>query len=493
MSHTSRRKARQAEQSLQPARRVIGLDTQLTPEQEVVLFSRSGKSLLSFIRAAETCHYCRRPIFIAPGATGEGGFGESYQMLYPLKCGSRLPEVCPGCAALYGIDAKRLISLGLEGDGETVPCSVSEHHRVFFTITEPGLGGVHHYVERKKGTPGICHPGKKVPCPDDDRFSHSCGKIHKKDDAELGTPLCPSHYDTVGQILHNAIMPDLYDRWKRDTVRELEKMLHLNRDELQEHANLVFVKVAETQLRGAIHFHGFARLDGPNGQASEPTKPITDQQIVKAMTKAARKTVVHKKFEDPEGLYPTLERDFRLGEQFDVIVINDKNAKFFAKYAAKYVTKGISDAKGFAHEFRSLAQIDALPDSAWWPRQLAHVCWIMGEDPRFKSLNLKKRANALGFPNRVLSASHGWSVSFTQLKQLRKAWAIEHQGDRPQQLNLSRELFEDDTVTWGVVATGWHSPLDALAVRSWWRQTEEDREIELAARREQLRYERMVA
>ncbi len=221
-------------------------------------------------------------------------------------------------------------------------------------------------------------------------------------------------------------------------------------------------------------------LDGPDGPGFEPKINVTDQQNVRGLQETAKTVVVHKKFAAFDGDPGPIECDFRFGSQIDVIVINGDNARVFSRYAAKYATKAICEAKGFAQRFKSLACIEALLNAARWSKLLARRAWIMGEDPRFKELNLRKRANTFGFSGCFLSASRDWSVSFLELKQLRMKWAIEHaNSESPAALNVPQELFDDDEVTWGVVAYGWHSQLDALAVRFWWRETENARQYEI--------------
>ena len=455
---------------------------QLSHEQEDALFDNAHRTL-TLVRAAAKCLHCRRPMFLAPKYKGDWLGPQpneplrSYRMMYPIKCGSRLAEICPSCSLLYSIDAHRLVGLGLKGDDDLVPLTTSQNHRLFFTVTLPSFGIVHHVLERN-GHPGQCHPGQKCFCQHGTKIT--CNKIHEADDPDVGTPLCPDCYAIDDQVLANATVTELWDRLRDHEIpRELAKLLGIPRDELKDCMRIEASKTAEMQARGAIHFHGFVRLDGPAGQGSRPTRLITDGQLVKAFQNAVRKVVIHKRFalsdDDPDAI----ERDFHFGSQIDVIVINDLNTKFFAHYVAKYATKGATDAAGLARTFRTLFQIDALPNSAWWPRLLARTAWLLRENPRFASLKLRDHANTFGFRGHFLTKTRHWSVTFCQLKQIRVQWAIAHANpDGPSTLNFPRELFEDPDVTWGVVARGWLNELDALAVRFWWRSDQDGREQE---------------
>lgn len=444
--------------------------------------------IFSLRRAADTCNYCRHPLHISPFYKG-GWMGPdsdqpftTYQMTYPIKCGSRLAEVCPSCSMLYGIDATRLVALGLFGDGDNVPLTVAGNSCLWFTLTVPSFGRVHHYVERN-GQPGICHPGKKEYC--EHGTKTSCARTHEENDALNGTPLCPDCYDFVGQILANATAPELWDRFRdHDLYRSLARELGIDRDELRNLVKIEAVKTSEMQGRLAVHFHGFIRLDGPSAQGSAPLVKISGARLVKVFKAAAAKTVLHKKFRAYKGDPDSIKRDFRWGIQVDVVVINEHNAKFFAWYAAKYATKGATSAKGFAYVFRDLAQIEAIGDDAWWPRLLGKVCWQMGADPHFERLRLREHAHTFGFGGWFITKTRRWSVTFGALKRLRVKWAIEHANpDYPADLNIPVEWFRDPDVTWGVAGHGWQTKLDARAVRVWWRQSEIVRELEDLDRR----------
>ena len=495
MTHTpSTKKHSTAVAQLQPSRD----NDRITPE-ECDEITSNWRRYWSFEAAIDCCHYCRRPITIAPKFKGvwmgldrdQGLTG--YDMTYQIKCGSRLAEKCPACSQLYSIDANRLVALGLFGDGENVPLTVSDHPQLFFTLTVPSFGRVHHYVERQKGKPGICHPGKKEH--DEDGARHNCGRTHEKDDPLVGTPICPDHYDFAGQVLANAMAGKVWNRfYDHELKRCLARELHISKKKLDNYLTIEAVKTVEMQTRLAVHYHGFIRLDGPTGQGSVPLVKVTDAQLVKAFRTAAAKTVVHKKFEAyPKDSNP-IKRDFRFGVQMDAVVINDENAKFFAWYAAKYATKAATEAPGFLSRFRSLDQIEAVSDKHWFPRQLAKTAWAMGADPRFDELKLRQHAHTFGFGGHFISKSRNWSVDFADLKVLRRKWAIDHiDPERPRRSNIPPGLFADPDVTWAVIAVGWDTPLEARAVRAWYLDYKEACALEREQREFELGWERMLA
>lgn len=123
------------------------------------------------------------------------------------------------------------------------------HPRVFATLTAPGFGPVHNQPDT-----GRCH----------------CGQLHGDDDPLLGTPLDPERYDYTGAVLWNAHAPALWARFTTHLRREIAKTAGLTQRALRDHATLSYVKVAEYQKRGQVHFHAVIRLDGPTGPTSTP-------------------------------------------------------------------------------------------------------------------------------------------------------------------------------------------------------------------------------
>lgn len=481
----------------------------LTPEQEAILFDNPRRTV-TLLKADANCNSCWHPIFIAREELIKrlgGAIPSTYQDTYAIRCGSRLAEVCLPCSIIYGIDSNRLVLKGLIGDDDYVPTSVSENLRLFFTLTLPSCGKVHHYVERD-GKLRQCHPGKKTFCPLHG-FQTSCNKTHTKDDPDVGTPLCPDCYAIEDQILANATATELWDRLRdHEFPRELAKILKIDREDLKDFLHIEAVKTAEMQARGAIHFHGFIRVDGPrpkpkekkhskkskkddsaekkySTQGTRPKINVTDVQLVKAFEKAAKKVVIHKGFGLSKSDPNPIKKDFRFGKEHKIIIVNAQNQKMFALYVAKYATKGATDCLGFARTFHSISQIENLPDSAWWPRLLAWIAWKLSENPRYKSLKLQLHANTFGFRGHFLSKTRQWSVSFAQLKEIRKQWAIEH-ADRENSigLNVSPDAFEDKTIHWEVLHIGWFTPLDAQAIRSWYEFEQDCRKFERDCERE---------
>ena len=155
-------------------------------------------------------------------------------------------------------DAFQLVAAGLRG-GKGVPETVTEHPMLFVTFTAPSFGAVH--AHRSIGSVvHPCRPRRAGKCPHG--IPRSCWRRHSDDDAEVGRPLCVKCFDYEGQVLWNALAPEL---WRRTTIylkRSLARISGMTLRELDRMIRLSYVKVAEYQRRGAVHFHAVLRLDG---------------------------------------------------------------------------------------------------------------------------------------------------------------------------------------------------------------------------------------
>jgi hypothetical protein len=141
---------------------------------------------------------------------------------------------------------------------------VATHPAVFVTFTAPTFGDVHSRVAVKDSTGRErvlpCRPRRDAP-----RCRHGvrleCRLRHRADDHQLGGPLCWRCCDFEAAVLWNAHAPRL---WQRTTVylyRQLARELGVTIASVQQVIRLSFVKVAEYQRRGLVHYHAVIRID----------------------------------------------------------------------------------------------------------------------------------------------------------------------------------------------------------------------------------------
>ncbi|MFE7172277.1 replication initiator [Streptomyces sp. NPDC057616] len=376
-------------------------------------------------------------------------------------CGNRRATVCPACSALYRADTYQLVRAGLVG-GKNVTEAVSEHPRVFATLTAPGFGPVHTRRERD-GRVRACRPRRPGGCCPHGRPT-GCRARHSADDPRLGEPLCPRCYDYAGAVLWHAFAGRLWHRFGLELRREVARQVGLSRAEFGEVARLSYAKVAEYQRRGLVHFHGVIRLDGPDGPDSSPPGWVT----VALLMDAVRSVVGRVRLAAP-GADVIGPRELRFGTQVDVRPVTaygrnagerPASAASVAGYIAKYATKGAESAGAVDGRIYHARDMVMLPVRAHVLRMIG-TCWWLGGLPEFEPLGLRRWAHMLGYGGHFSTKSRRYSTTLTALRQAR----ADH---RAEQQRASLGLADVQTVTvgrWRYAGRG-YSPEAALLAAS---------------------------
>jgi hypothetical protein len=327
-----------------------------------------------------------------------------------VACGNRRESACPACSVVYKRDARQLVRSGLMG-GKGVPETVAEHPCVFATFTAPSFGPVHARRERG-GTVLPCRPRRDVRkrvCPHGRDIS--CPARHHEADPRLGRPMCPDCYDYQAAVVFNAYAGDLWRRFTTYLPRQLARMMAVTQKELRSLVRLRFVKVAEYQARGVVHFHAIIRLDGDTGDDSYAPPPghWTADVLADAIQAAASFSSVTA---DVGNTGKTLL--IRFGAQTDTRTIRSATSGALtrtavANYIAKYATK-TADAPGLpAYRLRSRLELDSLHCPPHH-RRLIETAWALG---------YQQWAHCLGYGGHFLTKSRRFSVTFGQLRTAR--------------------------------------------------------------------------
>src|SRR3954464_13455451 len=252
-----------------------------------------------FERQLRSSGYCRQPIRLrgrvdsVDGSTGEvvASYSTEHEPDGTLLkcCGNRREAVCPSCARTYRGDAFQLVASGMRG-GKGVPETVAEHPMVFLTLTAPSFGPVHSRRVRD-GQVRRCRPRRnRDTCPP--VVSRACSAAHHEGDDCLGEPLCADCFDYEHAVLWNALAPELWRRTSNQIPREFAHILGVSQRALP--VRVSYVKVAEFQRRGALHFHCVLRLDGisDDGSVEAPAEGHDAQLLIDAATAAVRHVAV---------------------------------------------------------------------------------------------------------------------------------------------------------------------------------------------------------
>ncbi|MGH3672759.1 MAG: replication initiator [Pseudonocardiaceae bacterium] len=408
----------------------------LTVEQ---ILTRAGRA--DFNRWAEQvarCGHCSHPVRLRGrvehrSATGRrvtySTDGEPDRVLL-IRCGNRRAAVCPSCSYEYASDMWQLLYAGAAGGRKGVPESIRSHPLVFATLTAPGFGPVH--TTRTGRAP--CHPVRGTPrlCPHG--RPTRCATIHAEDDPRLGQPICPDCYDYPAHIAFNWHAPEL---WRRFTIAVRRTLAHhsgMTVAEFGRRCRVSFVKVAEFQRRGIVHFHALIRLDGPGEDYQPPQISIDTTALADAIRQAAAH--VRLTVETPAG--PDLV--LRFGEQLDTQTVNggptgQLTPEHAARYIAKYATKS---AEHFGLGERRITP-EALPqlNVTTHVNRLVHTAWQLGEHNAYQGLH--RWIHMSGFRGHFASKSRRYSTTLGAIRGERRIYRQQQAAEH------ARELLDEDT------------------------------------------------
>lgn len=371
--------------------------------------------VMTLVREVDAAGRCSHPIRLT-GVTRNAMTGEFRTRTVKVPCKDRRAVVCPSCSALYQTDAWILVASGLNG-GKGVSPDVASHPSLFATLTAPSFGQVHStgpqvHPCRPRRAHGHC--GHDLPT--------WCDLVHIRSDEALGAPLCPSCMDARGAVLWNAMASVLWDRTMVRLRRSLAMEAGLPATSLRQVAHAEFLKVAEVQRRGLVHFHALLRADGPGGPATEPPAWLTTSRMAESFVSAVRSA----KVTDPLG------GTHRWGNEFDIAEIDSQTGsdRRVACYVAKYATKTTGGSVALAHRFASRGEIEHAKVAAHH-RQLALMAWDLEREPELMSLRLRRHAHALGYRGQLVTKSRGYSTTFARLRTARLEYRSKTTGDDP--------------------------------------------------------------
>ncbi len=362
---------------------------------------------------------------------------------FMVPCGNRRASRCAWCSWWYQGDTFHLVLAGLVG-GKGVSETVRQHPRVFLTLTAPSFGPGHTRVEKNgRVLPCRARRGGEL-CPHG--VDLSCAVRHGADDPVLGTPLCARCFDYVGAVLWNAHAGRLWHRFTDDVRRvTLPGASGLSAKDFASSVRVSFVKVAEYQRRGLVHFHAAVRLDGAAGPDCEPPPWVTEEMLVEALVSSAGRVRVQCPDESGGGV-----RELVFGSQVDAkpiragvgdrVLSDDEVAGYVAKYATKAAEcVGGLDRPITCRGCKGSGLLGACPrcggtglrfgleDLAVSPHanELISTAWRLGGLRQYLKPDLRLRAWAhqCGFGGHFSTKSRLYSVTLGELRDARAVFA----------------------------------------------------------------------
>jgi hypothetical protein len=287
---------------------------------------------------------------------------------------------------------------------------------VFATLTAPSFGPVH--ARRMRGKTVLpCRPRrdhKTRRCPHGRDIS--CPTRHAETDPRLGQSMCPDCYDYESAVLFNAYAADLWRRFITYLPRHLARRLGITQKLLRSVVRIRFVKVAEYQARGVVHFHAVIRLDAPGEDYQPPPPGIDTDMLSDAIGQAA--AAVRLAITAPGGSPALLTFGTPQGTDVRPIRRDDITGtgqplgrQAVANYIAKYTTKTLAVPGLPSLRLRRDSDLEQLRCPAHY-RQMITTAWQLG--PRFRAW-----AHMLGYGGHFLTKSRRYSVTFGQLRAAR--------------------------------------------------------------------------
>lgn len=375
----------------------------------------NAEERIRVLRELQGSSNCSHPIRLR-GELLNTATGEATERSLRVACKDRREVVCPACSFLYRADAWILVSTGLAG-GKGIPLGVGTHPRLFVTLTAPSFGVVHTIRDdgacvphSRSATKACVHGGPT-----------SCARLHGANDINLGSPLCEKCFDYRGAVLWNAHASRLWNNTIQLMRRLLAETGGVGQPNLSSVAQLNYLKVAEVQRRGLVHFHCVLRLDGPESVEAEPPSWATAELL---------ECVVRTSIE--RAWAPDLQaQEVRWGRVYDVqdLAMREDTAPKVAAYVAKYASKTTNGSKELARRFHSRRQIGVLVDNPHF-RRLVLTAWDLGGEAQYEVFRLRDHAHAFGFTGQLITKSRAFSTTFAALRDARSHYmASERDGD----------------------------------------------------------------
>ncbi len=205
--------------------------------------------------------------------------------------------------------------------------------------------------------------------------------------------------------------------------RQLAHGLGITQTRLRALVRIRYVKVAEYQARGVVHFHAVIRLDAPGEDYQPPPSGIDAGMLGDAVRRAAAAV----RLVQPVGTGPAIALTFGAPQGTDVRPIRRDdltgtgqplNHQAVANYIAKYATKTLTVPGLPAQRLRHQVDIEHLRCSAHYRRMIT-TSWQLGSKRATGEERFRLWAHMLGYGGHFLTKSQRYSVTFGQLRKAR--------------------------------------------------------------------------
>jgi hypothetical protein len=238
-------------------------------------------------------------------------------------------------------------------------------------------------------------------------------------------------------------------------------------------ARVSYVKVAEYQRRGSLHFHLVVRLDAAQtrDQAERVESPPADfgcELLEEAIRAAVAEVTVLSPA--PEGDAGTTQRLIQWGREVEVQSIaagEGVDPRACAGYIAKYATKSTEAVGGLVYplEAGDIGGLKVRPHV----RRFVETAWHLGREQHLEPLRLRRWAHQLGFRGHCFTKSRRYSTTFTALRRARQEHVLRRNGEQREGLC--------DVRRWRYSGSGYRTLGDSWLAESGRRRAVEERRV----------------
>jgi hypothetical protein len=383
-------------------------------------------------------------------------------------CGNRRASKCAPCSEIYRGDAWQLVVSGLRG-GKGVSETVAQHPLVFATFTAPSFGPVH-TIREANGKQLACRPrARGETCPHG--RSLACNRTHVDGDPCLGEAICRDCFDYERSGLWNHNVGRLFKRTRTYVERELAHQASITQKRARELVRVAYVKVAEFQRRGVVHFHVLWRLDGQGDELVPPPRSFDAQLLADAITAALPRATVPAEAADAEP--------YAWGRQHEVRALelghDPVAAARVAGYIAKYATKSTEDAGGIGHRIEHAHELETLRCREH-ARRLITSAWQAGDRDEIDTKRVRRWAHQFGFGGHCFTKSRRFSTTFKALREARAEHAANHAA-RAGRASVKSDHNLIHISEWSYAGRGYRKAGDALLAASSHARAREHRRL----------------
>ena len=219
--------------------------------------------------------------------------------------------------------------------------------------------------------------------------------------------------------------PELWRRFTIALQRRLASVVGLSGQAFRQRCRISYSKVVEFQARGLIHLHVPIRLDGPDGpDGPDPDLPLSTAALEEAIQGAAAAVRLM-----TEPLHDGTVYELRWGSQADCQSItadadreSGRSARVahpeqVAAYLAKYLTKATEDF-GIPGKVSSAIHARSVGASPHAVRIIDTAMRLSREGPSYA--RLRDNLATLGYSGHPITKSRAYSVTFGQLRRVRR-------------------------------------------------------------------------